>query len=145
MRVQICRITDRSWEMKTYVRLNSSCSATEQVEDLRLHGDVERRDRLVADDQLRVERERAGDPDPLTLPARELVRVAARVLAAEPDDLEELRTRSLASRLDMPPWIANGWTTICSTRLPRIERRIRVLEDHLHLASQRTQLAVDSA
>src|SRR5579884_4129956 len=32
----------------------------EQVQDLRLHRDVERRNRLVADDQLRVDRERAG-------------------------------------------------------------------------------------
>jgi hypothetical protein len=34
----------------------------QQVEDLRLHGDVERRDRLVADDQLRVDHERAAMP-----------------------------------------------------------------------------------
>ena len=42
----------------------------EQVEDLRLHRDVERRDRLVADDQLRVDGERAGDADALALAAR---------------------------------------------------------------------------
>ena len=46
----------------------------EQVEDLRLHRDVQRGDRLVGDDQLRVERERPRDPDPLPLTARELVR-----------------------------------------------------------------------
>ena len=33
----------------------------EQVQDLRLHGDVERRDGLVADDQLRIDREGARD------------------------------------------------------------------------------------
>ena len=52
-----------------------------EVEDLGLDGDVERRYRLVADDQLRVERERPRDSDPLALSARELVRVAACVLA----------------------------------------------------------------
>jgi len=46
----------------------------EQVQDLRLNRDVECRDRLVADDQLRVDRERARDTDPLALAARELVR-----------------------------------------------------------------------
>jgi peptide/nickel transport system ATP-binding protein len=35
---------------------------------LRLHRDIERRDRLVADDQLRVQRQRPRDADPLALP-----------------------------------------------------------------------------
>ena len=48
----------------------------EQVEDLRLHGDVERRDRLVADNEFRVERERASDADALPLAAGEGMRVA---------------------------------------------------------------------
>ena len=46
----------------------------EQVDHLRLDRDVERRDRLVGDDQLRVQRERARDADALSLAARELVR-----------------------------------------------------------------------
>ncbi len=54
-----------------------------QVEHLRLHRDVERRDRLVADQQLRAERERARDADPLALPAREAVRVAPQVAHVE--------------------------------------------------------------
>ena len=66
----------------------------EQVQDLRLHGDVERRDRLVADDQLRLQRERARDPDPLPLAARELVRVAVVVLGAETDPGEQLAGRA---------------------------------------------------
>ena len=48
--------------------------ALQQVDDLRLHRDVERRDRLVADDQRGLDRERAGDRDALALAARELVR-----------------------------------------------------------------------
>ena len=35
------------------------------LEDLRLHGDVERADRLVADDELRVDRQRPRDADAL--------------------------------------------------------------------------------
>ena len=46
----------------------------EQVEDLGLDRDVERRDGLVGDDQLRVQGERPGDADALALAAGELVR-----------------------------------------------------------------------
>ena len=62
----------------------------QQVEDLRLDRDVQRRDRLVADDQLRVQRQRAGDADALPLAAAEGVRVAAHVLRAQPDELQQL-------------------------------------------------------
>ena len=67
----------------------------EQVEDLRLHGDVERGDGLVADDELRVDGERARDPDPLALAAGELVRKAVVVLRVEADDLEQLLDAAL--------------------------------------------------
>ena len=49
----------------------------EQVDDLGLDGDVERRDGLVEQDQLRVDRQRPGDPDPLPLAPGELVGEAA--------------------------------------------------------------------
>ncbi len=52
----------------------------EQVDDLSADRDVEGGDRLVGDDQLRVQRQRPGDPDPLPLAAGELVRVAVVVL-----------------------------------------------------------------
>jgi hypothetical protein len=47
----------------------------QQVDDLRLDRDVERRDRLVAHDQARPERQRACDADALPLPAGELMRI----------------------------------------------------------------------
>ena len=75
----------------------------EQVEDLRLHGDVERRDGLVADDQLRVDRERARDADALALAAGELVREPVVVLRVEADDVEQLLDAplDLAARADL--------------------------------------------
>ena len=59
----------------------------EQVDDLRLHGHVEGRHRLVGDDQLGPQRKCPGDPDTLALPAGELVRIAVVVLGlqARPD------------------------------------------------------------
>ena len=41
----------------------------EEVDDRRLHGDIERRHRLVADDEVGLHRQRPGDADALALPA----------------------------------------------------------------------------
>ena len=45
-----------------------------QIEDLRLHRDIERRGRLVADDELGFRGQRARDRDPLPLAAGKFVR-----------------------------------------------------------------------
>src|SRR6266436_7425449 len=47
----------------------------QKIDDLRLNRDIERRDRLVADDEARLDSEGAGDADALTLPAGEFVRI----------------------------------------------------------------------
>ena len=52
----------------------------QQVEDLRLNGHVERRGRLVGDQQLRLRRERHGDHHALAHAARELVRIGLEAL-----------------------------------------------------------------
>src|SRR5690242_5553100 len=57
----------------------------EQVDDLRLYRDIERGDRLVANDQPGVERQRAGDADALALSAREFVREAVERLGPQAD------------------------------------------------------------
>ena len=57
----------------------------QKVDDLRLDGDVERGDRLVADDQRGLEGERPRDADALALAARQLVGVAPAMLAEQPD------------------------------------------------------------
>ncbi len=63
----------------------------EEVEHLRLDQHVERGDRLVADEQRRLERDRAGDRDPLRLPARQLARVPLAVPGrVEADQVEQL-------------------------------------------------------
>ncbi len=73
-----CSTIARSWLMNSSARPSSLLQVGEQVDDLRLDRNVERRDRLVADDQVGAGRERAGDADALALAARELVREAAR-------------------------------------------------------------------
>ena len=54
---------------------SSRAQALEQLEDLRLDGDVERGGRLVGEQQSAAGGERHGDHHPLALAARELVRV----------------------------------------------------------------------
>src|SRR5215471_9688198 len=62
----------------------------EQVDDLRLNRDVERGDRLVADDELRRHGKRASDADPLPLSAGELVWITVDVIGGESHGLEQV-------------------------------------------------------
>ena len=63
----------------------------EQVQHLRLHRDIERRDRLVGYDQARMGRDRARNRDALPLSSGQFVRVAVEETAREIDAVEELR------------------------------------------------------
>ena len=51
----------------------------QQIDNLRLHGHIQRADRFVANEQLRFNRQRASNPNALALPATELVRITERV------------------------------------------------------------------
>ena len=66
----------------------------QQVDDLRLDRDVERRHRLVADDQVGIDGEGAGDADALALPARELVRITPGMFGRQTDDFAAARARA---------------------------------------------------
>ena len=105
----------------------------QQVEDGRLHGDVERRHRLVGDQQARRDAERPREADALALPARELVRVAVAQLGAQPDRVEELDhapvERGAAGEPVQPQRLADD----LAAGHPRVERRVRVLEDDVDL------------
>jgi hypothetical protein len=55
----------------------------EKVQHLSLDRDVERRDRLVADDERRIQNQGAGDGDALALAAAERMGVAVEVIDVE--------------------------------------------------------------
>ena len=76
--------------MKRYAEPQSALQGPELVDDLGLHRDVQRGDRLVEHEHLRLERQRAGDTDALPLPAGELVGVAVGVLGGEAHQVEQL-------------------------------------------------------
>ena len=91
----------------------------DQVEDLRLHGDVERRGRLVGEQQLRPAGQGDGDHHPLAHAARQLVRV----LAHPPRRLrdahvgEQSLAVAVASPRAMPRWTRSGSATWSPTRI----------------------------
>ena len=60
------------------------------IDDLGLDGDVQRGDGLVADDEVRIDRQGPGDADALALAAGKFVGVAGSVLAVEADIAHEL-------------------------------------------------------
>ncbi len=65
----------------------------EQVDDLRLDRHVEGRDALVADQEIGVHGQRAGDADALPLSAGELVRIAVGHCGVEADGREHPRNQ----------------------------------------------------
>ena len=119
---------------------NSFCRSPQQVHDLGLDRDVERGDRLVGHEQLGLEGERAGDPDALALTAGELVGVPVVVLGVETHDLEQLphpvEHLLLRHHLVHPQRGADDR----AHRVPRVQRAVGVLEDHLDLFAVRQHL-----
>ena len=117
----------------------------QQVDDLGLDGDVERRDGLVGHQQLGVERERAGDADALTLTAGELVGVAVVVLGVETHDLEELlhARQDLLLRHDVVH--RQRRADDGADGVARVERGVGVLEDHLHARGGRASSRAGTA
>src|SRR5262249_61906921 len=103
-------------------------------------GDVERRHRLVQHDQLRVQRERARDPDPLPLTARELVREAVAVLRAQTDRAQELLDAAAALGALVEPVDAKRLGDDLPDRHPWVQGRVGILEDDLDVASDRPHL-----
>ena len=72
----------------------------EELENARLHGDVERGGDLVADEELGLRGERSGDRDALLLAAAQLSGHAVRNARREMDLFEQLGTLASSSARD---------------------------------------------
>ena len=133
-RAAMCLTTPRSCAMKMNDRPRLRCRSVQKVDDLRLDRNIERRNRLVANDELGLRGERAGDADALPLAAGELVRVA---LARAPgparpagaarrparDACPGARPCSISGSASIWPTVMRGlseeygsWKMICSAR-----------------------------
>ena len=108
----------------------------EHVDDLCLNRNVQGGDRLVADDELRVHRQGAGDADTLALAAGELVGIAVGVLAVQADALQQgddlvvAVLGVVAQVMDVDALahnITDGHTGV--------QAGIRILKDDLHAAA----------
>ena len=107
----------------------------QQVQDLGLDGNVQGGNRLVADDELRAQDERASDADALTLTAGELVRVAVDAPGIEADNVKQL-----ANALDT---LLGSADAVNDHRLrddltdghTGVQGCIGILEDELHLGA----------
>ena len=114
-----------------------------QVEDLRPHAHVEHRDGLVGDQQVGPDDDRARDRGALLLAARQVAREARGepLDGREADELERLADLrlglgvALGELVDLQRVRERGLQ-----RHPGIQRRVRVLEDHLQVPALRPQL-----
>ena len=79
--------------MNSMARSRRLADVVEEAQHLRLDRDVERRDRLVGDQELGLHRQGAGDADALPLAARELVRIALERVRVELDQRHSRRAR----------------------------------------------------
>ena len=112
----------------------------QQCKDLRLARDIEPRDDLVGYHQSRLQCDGPRDADALALAARELMGVARAMGRAQYHPLQQ--GVHLFARLG-----ARAHPAVKAQRLgddvghpvPRIERGLRVLEDHLELGPQRAE------
>ncbi len=106
--------------------------ALEQRENLRLHGHVERRRRLVGDQQLRLVGERHRDHRALAHAAGELVRVFLHAprRVGDADESEQLDRACSRLRLGDVLMHAHGLDQLRADLEERVQRGQRVLEDH---------------
>ena len=103
----------------------------QEVEDLRPDRDVERRHRLVADDQRGVGRKGAGDRHALALPTGELERPPLAEVGTETHELEQLGDAATVPPLLTAAQQHQGLGDDLLDRHQGVERVTGVLEHHL--------------
>ena len=107
----------------------------QQVDDLRLDRYVQRGDRLVADDEFRIESERSCDADTLALAAGELMRIAVLVERLQAALVHDVVQIVVVLRLGHKIVFSDGFADDLADRHTRGQRGERILEDDLHLGT----------
>jgi hypothetical protein len=110
-----------------------------QIDDLRLDRDIQGGHWLVADEEVRVQRERAGQADPLPLARRRTHAGSARL--HRPAIRRSAGARAPGCRsLPAATVDAQRLADHAPDRVAWVQGRVGILEDHLHPLAQRTQL-----
>jgi hypothetical protein len=105
----------------------------QQLENLRLHGDVERGGRFVGDEQVRAVGERHRDHHALTLAAGELMGKGAEPRGGIGDaDLVQQADDALARRSGAPAVQRDDLADLPLDGVQRVQRGHRLLEHHGH-------------
>ena len=109
----------------------------QQLEDLRLHGDVQSRGRLVGDQEVGLAQERHGDHHPLAHAARELVRVHVEPSRGfrNAHELEHGDAAPPGLRLAHALVLAHHLGQLARDLQEWVERGHRVLEDHRQIVA----------
>src|SRR5690606_25122373 len=104
----------------------------DQVEDLRLDGDVESGGRLVGDEDVRVVGKRHGDHDALALAAGKLVRIGAQAALRlwNADEAKQLHGAGACGRPGQALVVDQRFGDLEADGKQRIEGGRRLLEDH---------------
>ena len=109
----------------------------EEIENLRLDGDVERRGRLVQNDKPRVESNCASDADPLALTSAELVREPPQMVLVQADPVQQCE-RPVEPFLSRNCVRFHRFREDVSDEHPRIERGEWILKDNLKFLPEST-------
>ena len=109
----------------------------EQRQYFRLDGDVQRRGRLVGNQQVRIVGDRQRDHDALPLPAGKFVRVSAHspLRLWYLDQLQQFQRLGICRRSRNALVVDDGLQHLLANAEQRVERGHRLLEDHAHLAA----------
>ncbi len=108
----------------------------QKIEDLALDRDIERGDRLVADDELRLKDHGTRDADALRLSAGEFMRIAVdRLGAAAHARHDRLDAGAALFCLQLRPMHEERLGDDLAYRHAWIERGERILKDDLHIGA----------
>ena len=104
----------------------------DQIEDLRLGRDVERRRRLVGDQQARIEQQSHGDHRALALTAAQLVGKRTDDAAGfrQMNAVDQFEHAGAACGFPERRVDAQHFIELAADRVQRVQRRHRLLEDH---------------
>ena len=107
----------------------------QQIDDLRLHRNIQSAHRLVADDQLRFNSQCTGNTDALALSATELMRIAQRVHWVETDGFQQFRD-SFSARFGAVRQVVNvnGFANDFACGHAWVQRAVGILKNHLQLS-----------
>ena len=107
-----------------------------KVNDLCLNRHIQRRDRLVTDDKLRIARQRACNAKPLALTAAHLMREAMAHRRIKIDGIQQFIDPVYDFLFSMTLSIrANGFLENRKHGIARIQRAIRILKNQLNLSA----------